>query len=95
MTLKGNGETNGTNRQSLDDRPPVEDYYPGYVDPDEVEFDHCFWKCPCGWHSRPLQHPSMAEYHRDGHHDFGRSLDCGLGKCVMVFEDGSTAEVAV
>ena len=80
---------------SLADRGPVEDYYPRYVDPEDVEFDHCYWACPCGWRFRELRHPSMVYHYRDGHHDFGETVDCGLGKCVIVFEDGSTAEEAV
>jgi len=81
--------------QNLADRQPVDHYYPRYVDPEDVEFDHCYWKCPCGWRSEELRHPSMVYHHRDGHHSFGETPDCGLGKCVMVFEDGLTAEVAV
>lgn len=79
----------------MDERPDVEEYYPHYVNEDEVEFSHCYWEFPCGWRSEDLRHPSMVTHHRDGHHDFGRTVDCGLGKNVMVFEDGSVAEVSV
>lgn len=81
--------------QNLKERGEPEEYYPHYVDADDVEFDHSYWECRCGWRSEPFRHPSMAAHHRDGHHQFGDTPDCGLGKCVMVFEDGSTAEVAV
>lgn len=74
-------------------REPPEAYYPHYVDPDEVEFDYAYAKCRCGWESARVGHPSMAEYHLDGHRKFGRTPDCGVGTHVLVFEDGSTAEV--
>lgn len=88
-------ESTARERRSLEARGSVEDYYPHYVNEDEVEFDYAYWKCRCGWRSESFQHPSMADHFRDGHQKFGRTVDCGLGKCVMVFEDGSEAEVAV
>lgn len=80
-------------RQSLEARGPPEDWYPQYVDPDEVEFDHAYWECRCGWRSDPVQHPSMTEHYEDLHWEYGQTVDCGVGKHVLVFEDGSVAEI--
>lgn len=78
---------------SLEERGDVEDYYPHYVIPDEVEFDYAYYKCRCGWESEALSHPSMTEHHADGHREYGYTADCGLGKKVLVFKDGSVAEI--
>jgi len=78
---------------SQQQREPAEAYFPHYVDPDEVEFDYAYYECRCGWQSERVSHPSMTEYHADGHRDYGRTPDCGLGKHVIVFKDGTVAEI--
>jgi len=78
---------------SMEDRGAIEDYYPHYVNDSEVEFDHAYWECRCGWRSDPQNHPSKTEYYQDQHLKWGRTPDCGIGKHVIVFEDGSVAEI--
>jgi len=80
-------------RQNMEARADVEEYYPHYVNEEEVEFSHCYWECRCGWRSEDLRHPSFADGKQDGHLRFGRTKDCGIGKTVLVFEDGSVADV--
>jgi len=76
---------------TMNDRGDVEDYYPHYVNPDDVEFDYAYYECNCGWQSETQNHPSKTEYYADQHSRFGRTPDCGLGKHIIVFKDGSTA----
>lgn len=75
------------------ERKPVEEYYPHYVDPEEVEFDYAYYECRCGWTSERKSHPRATEYERDGHSQFGRTPDCGLGNHVIVFKDGSVSKI--
>lgn len=72
---------------------PVEDYYPHYVDEDEVEFDYAFYRCRCGWESKRVGHPASTMAKEDAHFEYGHTPDCGVGKHVLVFEDGSVAEI--
>lgn len=78
---------------SLEDRGPPEDWYPHYVDADDVEFDYAYYRCRCGWESECVSHPSMTEWHADGHRQFGQTVDCGVGRHILVFKDGTVAEV--
>lgn len=77
---------------SLQQRGSPEDYFPHYVNENEVEFDYAYAKCRCGWESRPLAHPASTTYHIENHHEYGHTVDCSVGKSVLVFEDGSVAE---
>lgn len=74
-------------------RGPVEDYYPHYVNEDEVEFDYAYYECRCGWQGDPAGHPASTEHQHEMHSRWSQSPDCGLGKHVIVFEDGSVAEI--
>lgn len=78
---------------SIDNRGAVEDYYPHYVNENTVEFAYAYWECRCGWESENKTHPSKTEYPQDQHLRWGRTPDCGVGKHVIVFTDGSVAEI--
>jgi len=71
----------------------AEEYYPAWLAPDEAEFSHCYATCRCGWQSETVEDPGMADHHRDGHMRYGETPDCSLPTIVLVFADGSTADV--
>jgi hypothetical protein len=83
-----------SSRQSIDrSEEGIAEWYPHYVNPDEVEFDYAFYRCRCGWESERCSHPSLTEAKADGHRQYYDSPDCGLGKHIIVFKDGSTADI--
>lgn len=75
------------------ERGSVDEWYPHYVDADDVEFDYAFARCRCGWKSEALGHPASTDYHGDLHLEYGRTVDCGVIDHVIIFKDGSEAVI--
>lgn len=74
-------------------RPPAEEYFPSYVEGD-AELDYAYAKCRCGWESEAKSHPEGARYEADIHSDHVTDPDCSLPTQVLVFEDGTVADIA-